>query len=325
MVSYSRYVSLLIILIMSVGCEPENQDDDTIITTTPMNLGDINSVYDDYNSAAPYPSHRTEVFFSSNRNSAGKEFDFVSGKIDFLVKDDMLKFHIPNDVAPRITETIYPLINTAENEYGPYVCLMEQTLFFLYSTSPEGNSDVSFVELTRWNYDSSSQTLSSVLSITGTNSVENDAYPFIDTLNQSIYFCSNREAGRYDIFSVPYDGVLSKDALIGTNPTRVEKQTRFSSTSDDKCPYIQDNVMVFASNRPGGFGGYDIWYSKFEEDQWGPPLNCGVSINTEFDEFRPIIFEVLFYDVMIFSSDRPGGKGGFDLYISEQNFGDYYG
>jgi len=74
--------------------------------------------------------------------------------------------------------------------------------------------------------------------------------------------------------------------------------------------------MVFASNRAGGFGGYDLYYSRWENEQWSTPINFGEKINTSSDEFRPIVREEWEFenDIMIFSSDRQGGAGGFDLY-----------
>jgi hypothetical protein len=74
--------------------------------------------------------------------------------------------------------------------------------------------------------------------------------------------------------------------------------------------------MVFVSNRSGGFGGYDLWYSKLISGVWSEPQNFGSTINTESDEYRPIIvkYKEIKNDLMIFSSNRSGGFGGFDLY-----------
>jgi hypothetical protein len=72
--------------------------------------------------------------------------------------------------------------------------------------------------------------------------------------------------------------------------------------------------MVFSSNREGGFGGYDLWYSRLVNGEWTKPENFGAEINSPYDEFRPIVKECIPNDLMIFSSNRPGGKGGFDLY-----------
>jgi hypothetical protein len=76
--------------------------------------------------------------------------------------------------------------------------------------------------------------------------------------------------------------------------------------------------MVFASNREGGLGGYDLYYSVFTKGQWSAPVNFGPSINTASDEYRPVLgSDEEFTNVfMMFSSNRPGGHGGFDLYFT---------
>ena len=63
---------------------------------------------------------------------------------------------------------------------------------------------------------------------------------------------------------------------------------------------------------------FDLYYSKFEDGAWSEPVNFGAAINTEFDEYRPILFDAeVDYDrdMLVFSSNRTGGKGGFDLYF----------
>ena len=69
---------------------------------------------------------------------------------------------------------------------------------------------------------------------------------------------------------------------------------------------------MFTSDREGGFGGYDLYFSKFVNGKWSSPVNFGSTINSEYDEYRPVIYNNA---VMIFSSNKTGGKGGFDLYI----------
>jgi hypothetical protein len=77
-------------------------------------------------------------------------------------------------------------------------------------------------------------------------------------------------------------------------------------------------MMVFASNRPGGYGGYDLYSSVLINGKWSSATNLGPGINTAADEYRPVIgYHPDFTNgFLIFSSDRPGGKGGFDLYFT---------
>ena len=126
------------------------------------------------------------------------------------------------------------------------------------------------------------------------------------------FFCSNRK-GDFDIYQLSSENNANIYNLLYNDSTaKSESIYQLNSNKEDKCPFINWNIMVFASNRDGGFGGYDLYYSKFIDNEWSEPVNFGESINSKFDEFRPISID---NNVMIFSSNRPCGKGGFDLYI----------
>src|SRR5438034_1733573 len=76
--------------------------------------------------------------------------------------------------------------------------------------------------------------------------------------------------------------------------------------------------LYFNSNRPGGFGGNDIWVSRraTREDAWGAPVNLGPTINTASNEDTPSFSRD--GHTMYFNSDRPGGFGLRDIYISRR-------
>jgi outer membrane protein OmpA-like peptidoglycan-associated protein len=74
-------------------------------------------------------------------------------------------------------------------------------------------------------------------------------------------------------------------------------------------------MLFFASNRPGGKGGMDIWYSvRGHDGTWGEPKNAGNEINTSGNEMSPFIH----FDgkTLYFSSNGRTGMGGFDIFIS---------
>ncbi|MEM9930824.1 MAG: hypothetical protein AAF840_13465, partial [Bacteroidota bacterium] len=50
-----------------------------------------------------------------------------------------------------------------------------------------------------------------------------------------------------------------------------------------------DTLLIFASRRPGGYGGLDLWQSSFRAGRWTPPTNLGDRINTSFDETTPFL------------------------------------
>lgn len=80
--------------------------------------------------------------------------------------------------------------------------------------------------------------------------------------------------------------------------------------------FSADNkTLFFVSNRQGGFGGKDIWYSVLTGDgRWSEPINCGENINTPDDEMSPFIHAD--NKTLYFSSNGHPGMGGHDLFVS---------
>ncbi|MDD4372751.1 MAG: OmpA family protein [Bacteroidales bacterium] len=75
--------------------------------------------------------------------------------------------------------------------------------------------------------------------------------------------------------------------------------------------------IIFSSNRPGGFGGSDLWVSHFKEGVWTVPVNLGDVINTAKNEMAP--FWHFDNNTLYFSSDGHPGMGGMDLFLSRKD------
>jgi Tol biopolymer transport system component len=82
--------------------------------------------------------------------------------------------------------------------------------------------------------------------------------------------------------------------------------------------------MFFVSNRPGGFGGDDLWASwrtNIHDDfGWQPPINLGAGVNSATFDAGASYFEneEAGTPLLFFGSTRPGGPGGEDVYVSAQ-------
>ncbi len=74
-------------------------------------------------------------------------------------------------------------------------------------------------------------------------------------------------------------------------------------------------TMYFSSNRPEGFGGFDLYVSHKVDGDWSFPKNLGPTINTMGNEVTPYISGKDLY----FSSDLQPGYGGFDIYRCEMD------
>ena len=93
-----------------------------------------------------------------------------------------------------------------------------------------------------------------------------------------------------------------------------------NSASNDQDAAISKNglSLYFASNRPGGFGGFDMYVSQREsvDDPWGSPVNLGATVNTAFDEGNAAFSRD--EHLMFFQSRRTGGFGGIDIWVSQR-------
>ena len=93
-----------------------------------------------------------------------------------------------------------------------------------------------------------------------------------------------------------------------------------NSAFNDAAPALSKDglSLYFTSGRPGGMGGNDIWVSQrsSREDPWSEPVNLGPTVNTAFNEDAPSFSRDM--HTMYFNSDRPGGFGLRDIWISER-------
>lgn len=109
------------------------------------------------------------------------------------------------------------------------------------------------------------------------------------------FFFSENENGKWTV-PAPLPGSI--------NSSYEEKSITISS--DEK-------VIYFSSNRPGGYGGLDLYKAtKDSKGNWSNIKNLGPKINTEFDEDGPFID----YDnvTLYFSSKGRKGMGGYDVF-----------
>lgn len=78
--------------------------------------------------------------------------------------------------------------------------------------------------------------------------------------------------------------------------------------------------LYFSSNLPGGEGNYDLYFINYQEGVWSQPVHLGEEVNSPENDLFPTVVSK---DILSFSSNRPGGNGGLDLYITLRS-GDYY-
>jgi hypothetical protein len=113
-----------------------------------------------------------------------------------------------------------------------------------------------------------------------------------------------------DIFSSTYNGkTWSKTVKLNKNiNTKYWESHGFISQDSD--------ILIFSSDRPGGFGGLDLYISKKIKGEWGPAANLGPEINTMFNEDRPFLINK--GKTLFFSSQGHRNIGGYDIFRSDK-------
>lgn len=298
-----------------------------------INLEAFNSEYDDYNSALPMNKYGEMHLIFSSKRTRKTAFNLTYYAVDMRYNNQKdYPELLPLTGSGSDYHTTYaPSTTLADRANGNFNVLGPQVISFTYdlvsygNTKPDpltlfyaddsnGNLDIRYTSMNNGN--TSDPQAFSLL-----NSEKDDAYPTFSYLGDRIYFCSNRD-GNFDIYEVtiPHKETERPTLESLTKPAQytIRKVTELSTPNDDKCPYLLGNTMVFVSDRPGGKGGFDIYYSTYSNGKWSEPVNAGDRINSKYNEYRPILPRLanFSYPLMIFSSDRPGGKGGYDLYMT---------
>jgi len=109
--------------------------------------------------------------------------------------------------------------------------------------------------------------------------------------------------------------ISTNNGIIWSPVTKLNKN--INSKHWESHGFISDggDKLIFASDRPGGFGGLDLYISSKVKGDWGPPVNLGPEINTQFNEDRPFLINS--GQKLFFSSQGHKNIGGYDIFISD--------
>ncbi len=295
--------------------------DSGIFPDSVMALEGLNTQYDDYNTAleASTIDSYEPLVFSSNRNSSGGEFDLVHGVIWYSFGQTTGYFNLSSEMSPDpFLDELTSVFNTSGNEFGPYRFFNSGNgkEYMAAGTEAEGTGlDIVFT----WYIPvySPLPVIHDPVPATVFNSDFNDVYLSLSQTLDTAYFCSDR-SGDFDIYMMKRPAATDLDEWFSSAPASPVAVDSLCSGSQDKCPFVSGKYMVFASDMPGGSGGFDLYLSVFRDGKWSSPVNLGPGINSSYNEYRPVLGTDLYFEnrYLIFSSDRSGGQGGYDLYFT---------
>jgi hypothetical protein len=289
-------------LALVVGQTPSAQAQKYSDWSVPVNLGPvINSAFSDQGPAISKDG--LSLYITSNRPGGLGGFDmYVSQRASV---DDPWGSPV----------NLGPTVNTAFDE-GEQGFSRDGHFLFFQSKRPGGFGGidlwVSYREHTHDDFDWQP----AVNLGAGVNSADDDQGPSYFENEEDgapqLYFGSSRPGGLggADIYvsAQMADGSFGPAVLV----------TELSSISNENRPSIRHDGLeiFFQSNRVGSIGAGDLWAATREStlDAWSTPVNLGSTVNTSSQEQNADLSSD--GKTLFFSSNRPGGFGGLDLYVT---------
>ena len=336
--------------LLLISCNCDNDHMSINIPETATNLSEMNSTYDDWNCGASYEhlDIGSSFLFSSNRNSQGQDFDLIPHNLIFDAyynnfemenatyrswEEDYVKMTV---LASTINNNLDQLGPTLLNFDGIEALIYSEGLYDQHDlkalivipgiladtnliTSIDSKSLISNLDKANIDILQAINPDATIVDLAPLNSLQDDGYLSYNSQTNRFYFHSNR-SGSYRIYEATLpDNIEPVNWLkTPTSDITIREMTEISSDSNDRTPYVKNGKMFFVSDRSGSLGGFDIYYSEWSGGAWTTPVNLGPNINSSANEYRPVYipgFEK--GSAIIYSSNRTGGVGGYDLYLAK--------
>jgi len=200
-------------------------------------------------------------------------------------------------------------INTEYTEYNPVVSADESVMAFtaLRPNTGKTRSNEDFIEEVYISYNNSGNwSQPEPINIVSDYNVGTAG---LSADGQKMMVFIGGAQGTGNLYEIQKAGQeWSQPVTLGNRINTRHLETTASLTPDEK-------TMFFASNRPDGYGGLDIYkVEKQETGEWGTPENLGPEINTKYNEDAPFIHPDQW--TLFFTSDGHNTMGGRDIFVT---------
>ena len=247
-------------------------------------------------------------FLSGNISESKKYFDSIDDTLKFISLSKYrsnINYYINNTNNQLIYYIKNDSINRWYYQYSPY---FDQNVNKLFFTVREGGNlfdDENIVTASL-----SDNNFTDFKPYITLNSENNEGTPSFSDDGKFMVFTSCEMDFKNNSCDIYYSQM--KDNLW-SRPRKFDDN--INSAFWDSQPFMYDGKLYFVSNRPGGVGGRDIYYSVIKEDgSFSKALNFR-EVNTKHEEVSPVVNDAIFY----FSSNRDNSYGGYDIYLLDNN------
>lgn len=121
----------------------------------------------------------------------------------------------------------------------------------------------------------------------------------------------NATIGQSRIYDSENEKISQIETNLGNENTHLVWESHPSYDS-------KNNILFFASDRPGGYGGVDIWYMVRTQNGWSEPINCGTNVNSPCDDITPFVSPES--NRLYFSTTGRDNVGGYDIFYTDFTF-----
>jgi hypothetical protein len=256
-------------------------------------------------------------FSKTKKKSQKINFDYYIKK-SLLEIDacDLAQILIKKPVSPKL-EHLDTTINSKVSEYAAFE--KDSTLYFssLKNASKKDANDVSFnkiykseMKMMKWQKVKALDTNINATYLHNANTCFSSDYK-----QMIVSRCKAKNASEYTCELYMSNYVNNKWQPLERMPEPIN-QKGVNTTQPSFGDINGKEVLFFASNRAGGEGNLDIWYSfKNTDGTYDTPKNAGKKVNTPDDDITP--WYVNERSTLYFSSTYHKGLGGFDVFKSE--------
>ena len=215
-------------------------------------------------------------------------------------------------------ENLGSKINTEYPEYAPLIPADEKFMLFTSRRKnnvwPQKDINGEYYEDIYMSEKKNNAWQTPVMLDTVINTAVHDACTGLSANGEKmLMYRTSKDLKSGDIYSSDFvNGKWSKPSILSTT---VNSQDYLESSA---CYSADGNIIFFSSNRPGGYGGMDLYMArKLDNGKWGEPFNLGPNINTEYNEDAPFIDPE--GSTLYFSSQGHKNMGGYDVFKSTFN------
>ena len=250
-----------------------------------------------------------EVFGIAGEREMVRENEYLS-KVDNSINSTRMALDSLSFGKIRNVENLGGNVNSAGDEYFPFLSNDQRMLFFTRIKRDDKDENLLYSNLNN----AGNWRNSAPFKFFNTPAPEG-RFTMVRNGRKMYFTACEREGvlGPCDIWEgIIEDGKISDVQTITGDLNSMKWESQVSVSCDG-------GLLYFASNREGGFGGTDIWYSKMlENGTWSAPINAGSGINTSFDEESPFLTND--GKTLYFSSTGHMGLGDqTDIYMSRLN------